>query len=98
MAAVLPVYILLLYRLGWQTMVVDCHLFFTHLLASLVYYNAQRTGLDHPLFSLFQILGAAMVGVAVASAIVLLSDRRRVLLRRAELRSLRERRFSRVCN
>ncbi|HKX29292.1 MAG TPA: glycosyltransferase family 39 protein [Blastocatellia bacterium] len=85
MLIALPVYGLLFYRLGWQTLVVDCHLFFTHLPASLVYYNSQRTGLDYPLFSLIQMMGAALVGVAAISAIVLLSDRKRVMFKPASV-------------
>ncbi|MEP7337465.1 MAG: glycosyltransferase family 39 protein [Acidobacteriota bacterium] len=79
----LPVYGWLLAEFGWQTIVEDCHLFYTHLPSSLVYYNAQRTGLDHPLLSLAQVAGAAAVAVAALSAIVLLSDRTRKTLRRA---------------
>lgn len=80
-----PVYGWLLNTFGWQTIVEDCHLFYTHLPASLVFYNAQRTGLDHPWLSWAQICGAASVAVAALSAIVLLSDRQRKLLRRAAM-------------
>ncbi len=79
----LPVYGLLFYLIGWQTLVEDCHLFYTHLPASLVFYNKHRTGLDHPLFSLMQMLGATAVAVAALSAIVLLSDRTRRTMNRA---------------
>jgi len=72
-AIALPVYGFFLRRVGWQILVADCHLFYTHLPASLVYYNAQRTGLDHPFSSLAQMLGAAAVGVAIAVAIAWLS-------------------------
>ena len=72
-AIALPVYAWLLYHLGWQTLIEDCHLFYTHLPASLVFYNAQRMGLDHPLSSLLQMLGAAMVNVLVASVMIRLS-------------------------
>jgi 4-amino-4-deoxy-L-arabinose transferase-like glycosyltransferase len=62
----LPVYGWLLQRFGWELLVEDCHLFFTNLPASLVFYNAQRTGLAHPLASLWQMLGgAAVCGAAV---------------------------------
>jgi 4-amino-4-deoxy-L-arabinose transferase-like glycosyltransferase len=81
----LPVYGWFLNRYGWETLVVDCHVFFTKLPASLVYYNLQRTGLDNPLFSIVQMIGAATVGIAAISAIVLLSDRNRVLFRQASV-------------
>jgi hypothetical protein len=68
-----PVYIFLLRHFGWEMMVKDCHLFLTHLPASLIYYNRQRTGLNHPFVSLLHIAGAAAVGIAFASLITLLS-------------------------
>lgn len=68
-----PVYAYLFHRVGWHTLIEDCHLFYTHLPPPLVFYNAQRTGLDHPLSSLAQMLGAIAVSLAVASAIVWLS-------------------------
>jgi 4-amino-4-deoxy-L-arabinose transferase-like glycosyltransferase len=69
----LPVYGLLLERVGWQTLVEDCHLLYTNLPSSLVFYNSQRTGLDRPLFSLMQMCGAAGVAGVIISAIILLS-------------------------
>lgn len=80
-----PVYGWLLDEFGWQTIVEDCHLFYTHLPASLVFYNSQRTGLDHPLLSLAQVFGAAAVAFAALSAIVLLSDRQRIVLRQSAM-------------
>lgn len=68
----LPVYAALLAFIGWKTIVEDCHLFYTHLPASLIFYNAQRAGLDFPLFSFAQMIGAAAVGVALLSAAALL--------------------------
>lgn len=66
LAIAVPVYAWLFYRIGWFTLVEDCHLFFTHLPAALVYYNRQRTGLTQPLASLWQMLGAlAVCGAAV---------------------------------
>ncbi len=73
----LPIYGWLFHEVGWKTLVEDCHLFYTHLPASLVFYNSHRTGLDRPLFSFLQMLGGAAVGIAAASAIVMLSDRAR---------------------
>lgn len=69
------IYAGLLYGFGWETIVEDCHLFFTHLPASLRFYNAQRTGTDRPLFSLLQMLGGASTAVAAMSGIVLVSTR-----------------------
>jgi 4-amino-4-deoxy-L-arabinose transferase-like glycosyltransferase len=83
MLIALPVYAWLFKTAGYETLVEDCHLFYTHLPASLVFYNSHRTGLDRPLFSLAQMLGAAAVSTAAASAIVLFSDRTRKLLRPA---------------
>src|SRR5215475_8456724 len=71
----LPVYVALIAFVGWKIIVEDCHLFYTHLPASLVFYNSQRTGLDQPLFSFAQMIGAAAVGMAALSAIALLSAR-----------------------
>src|SRR5262245_21171565 len=71
----LPVYAALIAFVGWKIIVEDCHLFYTHLPASLVFYNSQRTGLDQPLFSFAQMIGAAAVGTAALSAIALLSAR-----------------------
>src|SRR5262249_49420577 len=68
----LPVYASLLAFIGWKIIVEDCHLFYTHLPASLISYNAQRAGLDFPLLSFAQMIGAAAVGVAMLSAAALL--------------------------
>ncbi|MBL8187222.1 MAG: glycosyltransferase family 39 protein [Acidobacteria bacterium] len=78
---VLPVYGWLFIKFGWQMLVEDCHLFYTHLPPSLVLYNAQRTGLDRPWLSLVQMLGAAAVAVAALSFVVMLGDRRRTILK-----------------
>jgi 4-amino-4-deoxy-L-arabinose transferase-like glycosyltransferase len=68
----LPVYAALLVFIGWKIIVEDCHLFYTHLPASLISYNAQRAGLDFPLISFAQMIGAAAVAVAMLSAAALL--------------------------
>jgi hypothetical protein len=73
----LPVYAALLKFIGWKIIVEDCHLFYTHLPASLVFYNSHRTGLDRPLFSLTQMVGGAAVTLAAMSGVVLLGDRTR---------------------
>jgi len=77
-----PVYGWLLKTIGWETLVADCHLFYTHMPQSLVFYNAHRTGLDRPVFSFVQMLGGGAVIVAAMSAIVLVSDRTRQTPRR----------------
>ncbi|MBS1811129.1 MAG: glycosyltransferase family 39 protein [Acidobacteria bacterium] len=69
----LPVYAYFLDRVGWQTLIEDCHLLYTKIPASLVFYNSARTGLDHPISSLLQMLGGAAVAIGIASVIVLLS-------------------------
>jgi hypothetical protein len=68
----LPVYIAMLAFIGRKIIVEDCHLFYTNLPASLISYNAQRAGLDVPLISFAQMIGAAAVGVAMLSAAALL--------------------------
>lgn len=76
LAVALPVYAWLFQRIGWPILVEDCHLFFTHLPASLVYYNRQRTGLAQPLASLWQMLGAVAVCGAAVSLVCWWSARR----------------------
>lgn len=78
---VLSVYGWLFATLDWRMLIEDCHLFYTHLPQSLVLYNAQRTGLDRPLLSLAQMLGAAAVASAALSFVVMLGDRRRKVLK-----------------
>ncbi len=68
-----PVYAYFLARVGWHTLIEDCHLLYTKIPASLVYYNSARTGLDQPFASLLQMLGGAAVALALASLIVLFS-------------------------
>jgi 4-amino-4-deoxy-L-arabinose transferase-like glycosyltransferase len=68
----LPVYAAMLAYIGWKIIVEDCHLFYTHLPASLISYNAQRSGLNFPLESFAQMVGAAAVGVVMLSAAALL--------------------------
>src|SRR5215475_5343227 len=67
----LPIYAAMLAFIGWKIIVEDCHLFYTHLPTSLIFYNAQRAGLDFPLISFAQMIGAAAVGVAMLSAALL---------------------------
>ena len=66
-----PVYAYFLARVGWHTLIEDCHLLYTKIPASLVFYNSARTGLDQPWSSLLQMLGGAAVAIGIASLIVL---------------------------
>jgi hypothetical protein len=79
-----PVYAYFLARVGWQTLIGDCHLLYTGIPASLKFYNAARTGLDQPFSSLLQMFGGAAVAMGIASLMVFLSALRvgkRALLR-----------------
>jgi 4-amino-4-deoxy-L-arabinose transferase-like glycosyltransferase len=85
-ALALPVYAYFFSRVGWQTLIEDCHLLYTKIPASLVYYNSARTGLDQPFSSLLQMLGGVAVALGIASLIVALSaigTEQRKLLRNA---------------
>lgn len=68
-------------NIDWQILVDDCHLFYTNIPKSLVLYNQFRSGMNDPVGSFIQMIGAAALCVAVTVLIVLLSDRT------AELRS-----------
>ena len=72
-AIVLSVYGWFLYRVGWQTLVIDCHLFYTHLPGSLVVYNAWRSGTDRPFESLAEMFGGAAVCALIASGVLIAS-------------------------
>ena len=63
-----PVYAYFLTKVGWEILIEDCHLLYTNIPHSLVFYNSTRSGLDHPFLSLLQMLG----GLAVAGALVFL--------------------------
>lgn len=76
LAISLPVYGYFFDRVGWQTLIEDCHLLYTHLPAELVFYNAQRTGLDRPFMSVLQVAGGGAVLAMVIGLIVWFSDRR----------------------
>ena len=70
-----PVFALLFANIDWQILVNDCHLVYTNIPESLVFYNSFRSGLDHPLASVIQMVGAAALGVAFTAAIIFFSDR-----------------------
>ncbi|MBX3276791.1 MAG: glycosyltransferase family 39 protein [Acidobacteria bacterium] len=67
----LPLYGWWFFKLGWRTLIVDCHLLLTHLPPSLVYYNSWRSGADHPWRSLAAMFGSAAVWVLIAAVILL---------------------------
>ena len=74
LALALPVYGYFLSRVGWYTLIDDCHLLYTSIPKSLLFYNSARTGLDHPFASVLQMIGGAAVAIALASLITLLSS------------------------
>ena len=63
----LAVYGWFLYKVGWEILVVDCHVFYTHLPQSLVTYNAWRAGTNRPLASLLEMVGGFSVFVVAAT-------------------------------
>ncbi|PYT09639.1 MAG: hypothetical protein DMF60_02170 [Acidobacteria bacterium] len=68
------------WRVGWHTLADDSLLFFRHLPPELVYFNKRVSGLDRPLQSIIQLLGAAVrIGslAAVIATISLLFTRRK---------------------
>ncbi len=75
LAIVIPVFVVLFANIDPNVLINDCHLFYTNIPESLVYYNRFRSGLDHPFASFIQMIGAAFLSVGLAGAIVLLSDR-----------------------
>ncbi|MFN0121307.1 MAG: hypothetical protein ACKV2V_12480, partial [Blastocatellia bacterium] len=68
-----PAYAWFVWQVGWRTLVIDCHLLFTHLPASLVFYNQRRMGTDAPLFSLLQMSGAVMTSLTLATLIIVIA-------------------------
>jgi hypothetical protein len=75
LAVAIPVFGLLFATLDARMLIEDCHLFYTHLPASLVYYNKFRSGLDHPAASVAAMAGALALTAAIASVIAFASDR-----------------------
>ncbi len=57
-----------------QMLIRDCHIFYTNIPQSLVFYNRFRSGLNYPLWSIFQMLGSAGVCASIVLAIVFFSD------------------------
>jgi len=80
-----PIYGLLFYLIDWRILIVDCHLFYTHIPKSLVIYNQFRSGFDHPLYSFFQMIGAFAFSLGILSLIVFFSDFAKKLRRKTIL-------------
>lgn len=72
-----PVYGYFFYHVGWQTLLVDCHLFYTHLPSSLLGYNARRSGFDRPFLSLLQLAGGGLVLAVALLVMAAMTDPRR---------------------
>ena len=70
-----PVFGLLFATVDWRILIDDCHLFFTNIPESLEYYNRFRSGLNDPLGSFVQMIGAAAISMTFAVLIIFLSDR-----------------------
>ena len=68
-----PVYAYFLSRVGWKTLIEDCHLLYTNIPNSLVFYNAVRSGLDHPFLSVLQMVGGVLVTIAIIFLIITFS-------------------------
>lgn len=67
----LPLYGWWFGKLGWRMLIVDCHILFTHLPPSLIYYNKWRAGTDHPWYSLAGVIGGAAVWLLVISLVLI---------------------------
>lgn len=80
-----PVVAVLFAAMDAQMLINDCHLFYTNIPASLVNYNRFRSGLDFPLWSVFQLLGSAAVSAAIVAALLFISDSTGKLKRRSAL-------------
>ena len=68
-----PVYAYFLSRVGWKTLIEDCHLLYTNIPNSLVFYNAVRSGLDHPFLSVLQMVGGVLVTIAIIFLLITFS-------------------------
>lgn len=69
----LAVYGWFLYKVGWETLVVDCHVFYTHLPDSLIAYNAWRAGTNRPVASILEMIGGLSIFVLTASLTIALA-------------------------
>lgn len=75
MLVAVPVFGLLFINIDARTLIDDCHLFYTNIPESLIFYNRYRSGLNYPLSSFMQMIGAAAVSVAFTVLIIFFSDR-----------------------
>jgi 4-amino-4-deoxy-L-arabinose transferase-like glycosyltransferase len=76
LAIAVPVFGLLFAAIDWRILINDCHLFYTNIPESLNFYNRFRSGLNDPLGSFVQMIGAAAISTAFVVVIVFFSDRR----------------------
>lgn len=74
-AVAAPVYAVLFANIDWRILINDCHLFYTNLPESVIIYNRFRSGLDDPISSVIQMIGAAAVSACFVLLIILFSDR-----------------------
>ncbi|NDD65910.1 MAG: hypothetical protein EBZ36_18330, partial [Acidobacteria bacterium] len=74
LVVVVPVYGFFFSKAGWQTMVEDCHILYTHLPAPMIFYNARRAGLDQPGLSLLQLTGGGMVLALLCGLLLILAE------------------------
>ena len=68
-----PVYAYFVMQVGWKILIEDCHLLYTGIPPSLVFYNSARSGLDHPFLSVMQMIGGVAVAAALSFFIVAVS-------------------------
>ncbi len=76
MAIAVPVFGWLFASIDWRILINDCHLFYTNIPESLNFYNRFRSGLNDPLGSFLQMIGAAAISTVFVVLIVFFSDRR----------------------
>ena len=74
-----PVFGLLFATVDWRTLIEDCHLFYTNIPESLEFYNRFRSGLNDPVGSFVQMIGAAAVSTAFAALVIFFSNRSKKL-------------------
>ncbi len=71
-----PVFGLLFATIDWRILINDCHLFYTNIPESLEIYNRFRSGLNDPVGSFIQMIGAAAISATLAALVVFVSDRK----------------------
>ncbi len=75
LAVAVPVFVVLFANIDRKILVDDCHLFYTNIPESLVFYNQFRSGLNYPVSSFIEMIGAATLGAAFTFGIMFFSDR-----------------------